>query len=168
MATITQKGNPIHSVADLPKVGQKAPAFLLTRASLEDVRLSDFSGKKKVLNIVPSLDTGVCAASAKRFEKEAASLPDTVILTISRDLPFAQRRFCAAENIEKVVTLSALRTLDFGQAYGVTLLDGSMAGLFARSVVVLDASDTVVYTEQVPEITQEPNYAAALDALKKI
>lgn len=167
MATITFKGSPVETAGNLPKVGQKAPEFSLTRASLEEARLADFAGKKKILNIVPSLDTGVCAASARRFESEAAALGDTVILTISRDLPFAQKRFCSAENIGKVVTLSELRSRDFGQTYGVAMTTGPLAGLLSRAIVVLDAQDKVVYTEQVPEIAQEPNYDAALAALKK-
>jgi thiol peroxidase len=167
MATITFKGSPIHTAGELPKVGQKAPDFRLTNGSLQDVRLADFAGKKKVLNIVPSLDTGVCAASAKRFEREATALPDAVILTVSRDLPFAQKRFCSAEGIERVVALSELRDREFGAAYGVAMTDGPLAGLLSRAVVVLDGEDKVLHAEQVPEIAQEPDYAAALEALKR-
>jgi thiol peroxidase len=166
VAEVTLNGTKIKTVGALPKVGQKAPDFVLTRGDLKDVSLKDFTGKKKILNIVHSLDTGVCAASAKRFESEAAKIPATVILTISNDLPFAQSRFCQAEGIENVVTLSQLRDRRFGQDYGVEILDGALAGLTARSVVVLDANDTVLYTEQVAEVTHEPNYDAALKAVR--
>jgi thioredoxin-dependent peroxiredoxin len=166
MATVTLKGHPIHTSGELPQKGQKAPDFMLTRGDLADVSLKEFAGKRKVLNIVPSLDTGVCAASARRFNQEAAKLNNVVILSISADLPFAQKRFCAAEGINEVVPLSELRSRDFGQAYGVRIQDGPMAGLLSRAVVVLDENDTVLYTEQVPEITQEPNYEGALAALK--
>ncbi len=128
--------------------------------------MGKFAGKVKILNIVPSLDTGVCAASARAFNKAAASLGNVAILTISRDLPFAQKRFCEAEGIDKVITLSELRDREFGKAYGAEMVSGPLAGLLSRAVVVLDAFDKVVYTEQVPEIAQEPNYQAALDAAK--
>lgn len=167
MATITLKGNPIHTVGELPAVGSKAPDFRLTKADLSDVGLKDYAGKVKILNIVPSLDTGTCAASARAFEIKAGTVPGAVVLTVSRDLPFAQARFCKAEGIEHVVTLSVLRDLSFGKDWGVAILDGPMAGLLSRAVVVLDAADRVVYTQQVPEIAQEPDYAAALAAAKK-
>ncbi len=167
MATITLKGNPIHTSGELPAVGSKAPEFRLTRSDLSDASLADFAGFKKILNIVPSLDTGVCAASARRFNQEAAAVDGVRILTISRDLPFAQARFCAAEGIENVVMLSELRDLSFGDSYGVRIVDGPLAGLLSRAVVVLDAQDRVTYVEQIPEIAQEPDYAKALDALKK-
>jgi len=167
MATITLKGNPIHTSGELPAVGSKAPEFRLTRSDLSDASLADFAGFKKILNIVPSLDTGVCAASARRFNQEAAAVDGVRILTISRDLPFAQARFCAAEGIENVVMLSELRDLSFGGSYGVRIVDGPLAGLLSRAVVVLDAQDRVTYVEQIPEIAQEPDYAKALDALKK-
>lgn len=166
MATITLRGNPIHTSGSLPEKGQKAPNFTLTRADLKDVSLADFAGKRKIVNIVPSLDTGVCAASARRFNQEASALGNAVVLTVSRDLPFAMKRFCEAEGIKDVVPLSELRSLAFGNDWGVAITDGPMAGLLSRAVVVLDADDRVVYTEQVPEITQEPNYAAALAAAK--
>jgi thioredoxin-dependent peroxiredoxin len=166
MATITLKGNTIHTSGELPQKGQKAPDFALTRGDLGDVSLKDFAGKRKILNIVPSLDTGVCAASARRFNQEAAKLSNVVILSISNDLPFAQKRFCAAEGINEVVPLSELRSRSFGEAYGARIIDGPMAGLLSRAVVVLDENDTVIYTEQVPEIAQEPNYEQALAALK--
>jgi thiol peroxidase len=166
MATITLKGNTIHTSGELPQKGQKGPDFALTRGDLGDVSLKDFAGKRKILNIVPSLDTGVCAASARRFNQEAAKLSNVVILSISNDLPFAQKRFCAAEGINEVVPLSELRSRSFGEAYGARIIDGPMAGLLSRAVVVLDENDTVIYTEQVPEIAQEPNYDKALAALK--
>ncbi len=167
MAKITLKGNPISTIGYLPALGAKAPDFKLTKGDLSDASLSDFSGKVKILNIVPSLDTGVCAASARAFNKAADQLGGAVILTISRDLPFAQKRFCEAEGIEAVVPLSELRNRDFGKAYGVEIVDGPMAGLLSRAVVVLDAENKVVYTQQVPEIAQEPDYRGALDAARK-
>ncbi|MGC8762137.1 MAG: thiol peroxidase [Acidobacteriota bacterium] len=166
MATITLKGHPIHTSGELPPVGSLAPGFLLTRGDLTDATLADFAGKRKLLNIVPSLDTGVCAASARRFNQEAAAVPNAAVLTISRDLPFAQSRFCAAEGIENVVMLSEMRDLSFGEAYGVRIVDGPLRGLLARAVVVLGEDDRVLYTEQVPEIAQEPDYARALAALR--
>lgn len=167
MATITFKGNPIQTIGSLPERGSVAPDFRLTRSDLADVSLSDFAGKVKILNIVPSLDTGVCAASARAFNKAAASLGNVVILTISRDLPFAQKRFCEAEGIDKVITLSELRDREFGKAYGVEMTTGPLSGLLSRAVVVLDRNDRVVYTEQVPEIAQEPAYDKALEAAGK-
>jgi thiol peroxidase len=166
MATITLRGNTIHTSGELPKTGEKAPDFRLTRSDLGDVSLKDFAGKRKILNIVPSLDTGVCAASARRFNQEAAKLQNVVILSISNDLPFAQARFCAAEGIKEVVSLSELRSREFGDAYGVRISDGPMAGLLSRAVVVLDENDKVLYTEQVPEIAQEPDYDKVLSALQ--
>lgn len=166
MATIKLGGNPIHTVGELPKKGDKAPDFKLTRTDLKDVSLEDYAGKKKILNILPSLDTGVCAASTRRFNVEAAKLGNTVILTISNDLPFAQKRFCEAEGIKEVVALSELRSRDFGEAYGVRIADGPMAGLMSRAVLVLDENNVVVHAEQVPEIAQEPDYASALAAAR--
>jgi thiol peroxidase len=166
MADIKLGGSPIHTVGELPKKGDKAPDFKLTRGDLKDVSLADYAGKKKILNIVPSLDTGVCAASARRFNEEASKLGNTVILTISNDLPFAQKRFCEGEGIREVVPLSELRSRDFGEAYGVRIVDGPMAGLMSRAVLVLDEHDVVVHAEQVPEIAQEPDYAAALAAAR--
>jgi thiol peroxidase len=166
MAEITLEGKKIHTSGKLPKIGKKAPDFLLVKGDLSDVTLKDFSGKKKILNIVPSLDTGVCAASAKRFNELAKELKDTVILTISNDLPFAQERFCGAEGIDNVVTLSQLRNRSFGKKYGIEIVDGPLAGLLGRAIVVLDQQDTVIYTELVGEITQEPNYEAAANVVK--
>lgn len=165
MATITLKGNEIQTIGDLPAVGSKAPGFSVTGGDLHDVALSSFAGKRKVLNIVPSLDTGVCAAQARAFNQRAAGLANTVVLLVSADLPFAQGRFCAAEGIENVTTLSMMRSKNFGKDYGVLITDGPLAGLNARAVVVLDENDTVLYTELVPEIGQEPDYDAAIAAL---
>lgn len=166
MAKITLKGNPINTIGTLPAVGAKAPDFKLTKTDLSDVSLKDFAGKKVVLNIFPSIDTGVCATSVRTFNKDAGSAPNTVVVGVSRDLPFALKRFCGAEGINNVVTTSSLRDESFGKAYGVTIADGPMAGLMSRAIVVIDEKGTVVYTEQVPEIAQEPNYAKALAAVK--
>jgi thiol peroxidase len=166
MADIKFKGNPIHSVGTLPALGSKAPDFKLTKTDLSDVSLKDFAGKKVILNIFPSIDTGVCATSVRKFNTEAAGLPNTVVVGVSKDLPFAHKRFCGAENITGVVTTSDLREGSFGKAYGVTMTDGPLAGLFSRSIVVLDEQGSVKYVEQVPEITQEPDYAKALAAVK--
>jgi len=168
MATITLKGSPVQTIGSLPAKGTKAPDFKRTGGDLGDVSLDNYARKVKILNIVPSLHTGGCAASARAFNKAAAALGDVVILTISRDLPFAQKRFCEAEGIDKVVTLSELRNREFGKAYGVEMISGALAGLLSRSVVVLDRDNKVVYTEQVPEIAQEPNYSASLEAAKKL
>ena len=167
MAVITFKGNKVNTSGNLPAVGAKAPDFRLTTGSLGEVSLADYAGKVKIVNIVPSLDTGVCAASASAFNKAADSLGGAVVLTVSRDLPFAQKRFCEAEGIKAVVTLSELRDPNFGKAWGAEMTDGPLAGLLSRAVVVLDKSDKVIYVEQVPEIAQEPNYEAALAAAKK-
>jgi thiol peroxidase len=166
MAKITFKGNPINTVGTLPAVGSKAPDFKLTKTDLADVSLKDFAGKKVILNIFPSIDTGVCATSVRKFNQEAAALPNTVVVGVSKDLPFAHKRFCGAEGINAVVTTSDLREGTFGKSYGVTMTEGPLAGLLSRSVVVLDEKGTVKYTEQVPEITQEPDYAKALAAVK--
>lgn len=166
MAEVLLKGQTIRTSGKLPKVGSRAPDFRLTRGDLSDVSLKDFAGKKKILNIVHSLDTGTCAASAKKFEAEAAALKDTVVLTISNDLPFAQARFCQSEGISNVITLSQMRDRKFGRDYGVEVLTGPIAGLLVRSVVVLDEKDRVLYTEQVAEVSGEPNYGAALAAVR--
>ena len=165
MATITLEGNEIHTVGELPSVGSDAPAFSLTNAELGSASLADYSGKKVVLNIFPSIDTGVCAESTRRFNAAASSLDNTVVLCISADLPFALSRFCGAENLNNVVTLSTFRNPEFGEAYGVRISDGALAGLMSRAVVIVDESGKVVYTEQVPEIVQEPDYDAALTRL---
>ena len=166
MARITLKGNPINTSGNLPSVGSKAPDFKLTKGDLSDTTLKDYAGKKVILNIFPSIDTGVCAASTRKFNAEAAKLNNAVVLCVSADLPFALNRFCGAEGIKNVVTASDLRNKNFGEAWGVRITDGPLAGLLARSVVVLDEKGTVKYTEQVPEIAQEPNYDAALKALQ--
>lgn len=166
MATTKHNGNPIHTNGDLPKVGSKAPDFKLVTAELKDVSLADFKGKKKILNIVPSLDTGICAKSAKTFDAQVSKLTNTVVLTVSADLPFAQSRFCAAENTKNVKMLSMMRDRHFAKDYGVLIEDGVLAGICARSIVVLDENDKVLYTELVPEIAQEPNYDKALAAVK--
>ncbi|MFO8065605.1 MAG: thiol peroxidase [Spirochaetota bacterium] len=168
MAEITFKGSPVHTTGELPEEGTKAPDFTLTQADLSDVGLSDFVGRTKILNIVPSLDTRVCATSAKRFNEEVKKLDNTVVLTVSADLPFAQKRFCEAENIDSVVTLSQLRNREFGRRYGIEQADGPLAGLLGRAVVVVDSEDTVRYTELVPEIAQEPDYDAVLAAVKNL
>lgn len=165
MAQITFKGNPIHTCGTLPPVGSKAPDFCLTGTDLADLSLQHFAGQRMVLNIFPSIDTAVCATSVRRFNAEAARLDNTAILCISLDLPFAHKRFCGAEGLTAVHSVSEMRTRAFGEDYGVRMTDGPLAGLLARAIVVLDSQGTVVYTEQVPEIVEEPNYADALAAL---
>lgn len=165
MAKITLHNNPIHTNGELPKVGSQAPDFKLTTKDLKDVSLADYKGKKKLLNIVPSLDTPVCAMSTKKFNEHAKQHADTVILIVSADLPFAQGRFCGNEHLDNVVPLSLVRDKKFAQDYGVLIQDGPLAGVTARAVAVLDANDKVVYTELVPEIGNEPDYEKALKAL---
>ncbi len=165
MAQITLKGNPVHTSGELPAIGAPAPDFRLTGTQLADVGLAAFAGQKLVLNIFPSLDTATCAASVRRFNAAVSGRGDAKVLCISRDLPFAHKRFCVAEGLDNVVSLSELRDLDFGQRYGVRILDGGLAGLLARAVVVVDASGKVVHTQLVPEIADEPDYAAAIAAL---
>jgi thiol peroxidase len=165
MARITLKGSPINTCGTLPAKGTNAPDFTLTGSDLAEVSLNSFAGKKIVLNIFPSLDTSVCAAAVRRFNSEAGKLPNTVVLGISADLPYASLRFCSAEGLNNVVTLSTFRHPEFGDAYGVRIVDSKMAGLMSRAIVVIDEKGSVVYTEQVPEIAQEPDYAAALNAL---
>jgi thiol peroxidase len=166
MATVTLKGNPIEVAGTFPKLGQSAPAFKLTGKDLKDVTLADFKGKRKVLNIVPSLDTAVCATSTRKFNERAGSLQNTVVLVISADLPFASARFCTAEGLNNVTALSTFRGRDFLKAYGVEITSGPLVGVTARAVLVLDESDHVLHGELVPEIAQEPNYEAALAALE--
>jgi thiol peroxidase len=165
MAQITLKGNPIHTSGNLPAVGQPAPDFKLVANDLNDLTLADFPGKKKLLSIVPSLDTSVCALSTRTFNDHAKTHPDTVILIISADLPFAQKRFCGNEGLNNVATLSMMRSRKFAKDYGVLLEDGPLAGLTARAVLVLDEHNIVRHAELVPEIAQEPDYQAALAAL---
>lgn len=165
MAQITLQGNIINTIGNLPKVGSKAPAFTLVKNDLSIGSLSDYLGKKVVLNIFPSLDTGTCAASVRRFNQEASNLENTVVLCISKDLPFAQARFCGSEGLEDVINFSDFRTGEFGKAYGVEIIDGPLAGLESRAVVVVDKDGKIIYTEQVPEIVDEPDYDKAMAAL---
>ena len=165
MATVTLKGNPITTIGSLPAVGAKAPDFSLVKADLANVTLKDFAGSKLVLNIFPSVDTPTCATSVRKFNAEAAKLSGVTVLCVSRDLPFAHKRFCGAEGLDKVHGVSDFRDANFGKAYGVSITSGPIQGLFSRAVVVIDASGKVVYTEQVPEIANEPDYAKALKAL---
>lgn len=164
MADIKFKDTPVHSVGELPQVGGAAPTFELVGADLSPVTLADFAGSKLVLNIFPSVDTGICAMSVRKFNEAAASLEGTTVLCVSKDLPFAQARFCGAEGIENVKVASAFRS-SFGEDYGVEFVDGPLAGLLSRAVVVIDADGKVVYTQQVAETTTEPDYDAALAAL---
>ncbi len=166
MATVTLKGNVLNTAGELPAVGTAAPTFALTGADLSEATLATYPGQRLVLNIFPSVDTGVCAASVRAFNAKASGLANTTVLCISADLPFAAGRFCAAEGLDKVVTLSTFRSPEFGQAYGLTLVDGPLKGLLARAVVVVDETGKVIYTQLVPEIVEEPNYEAALAALK--
>lgn len=166
MAEITLKGRPIHTKGDLPALNIKAPNFNLMDKDLNDRSLHEFSGKRKLLATVPSLDTGVCNLMTKHFNEFGKKHHDFVILTVSADLPFAQKRFCEAEGVHNVITLSMMRDKDFGKSYGVLIIDGPLKGVLARSVLVLDEKDHVLYTELVPEITQEPNYHKALEILQ--
>ena len=165
MAQVTLKGNPINTNGNLPSVGSQAPDFSLVDNDLARITLAELKGKKKLLNIVPSLDTPVCATSTKKFNDTAAARSDVAVLTISADLPFAQKRFCEAENTDKVKTLSMMGDRNFAESYGMLITDGPLAGVSGRAVVVLDESDKVTYTELVPEITQEPDYDKAIAAL---
>jgi thiol peroxidase len=165
MAQITLRGNPIHTAGDLPRVGSQAPAFSLTRTDLSAATQADFKGQRLVLNIFPSIDTPTCATSVRKFNAQASQMPNTVVLCVSADLPFAAGRFCSTEGLDKVVPASTFRSPEFGPAYGVTITDGPLRGLLARSVVVLDEGGKVLHTELVGEIAQEPNYEAALKVL---
>ncbi len=165
MASITLGGNPIHTSGELPKIGTKLADFKLVKNDLSIATLSDFSGKKLVLNIFPSIDTGTCATSVRKFNESATQLETTLVLCISRDLPFAQKRFCGAEGIENVVNLSDFQDGSFGKTNGLEIVDGKLAGLNSRVIIVVDENGTIVYTEQVPEIANEPNYEAALAVL---
>ncbi len=162
MATITQRGNPVQTSGELPSVGARAPDFKLTKTDLTDVSMADFAGKRLILNIFPSIDTGVCAASVRRFNQEAGEQADTIVLCVSRDLPFALARFCGAEGLKNVIPLSSLRDASFGDDFGLEIRDGKMAGLLARAVVIVGADGNVAYTQLVAEITTEPDYDAAL------
>lgn len=165
MTTVSLKGNPVNTIGELPAIGTVAPDFSLVNGQLADVGLDEFGARRKVLNIVPSLDTAVCAASARYFNEAASSVDNTSVLVVSADLPFAQSRFCSTEGLDNVVPLSMMRSRNFAKDYGVLMTDGPLAGITARAVVVLDENDQVVYTELVPEIADEPNYDAALAAL---
>lgn len=168
MAQITLKGNPIQTVGELPASHTKAADFKLTGSDLADVSLANYKNKNIVLNIFPSVDTPTCAASVRRFNEEASKLADTVVLSVSADLPFAHKRFCEVEGLKNVIPLSVFRAPDFGSKYGVTIKTGPLAGLLSRAIVVINKDGNVVYTEQVPEIGQEPNYQAALQALSRL
>lgn len=165
MASITLGGNPINTNGELPKTGSKAPEFKLSKTDLSTVNLSDFAGIKLVLNIFPSVDTGTCAKSVRTFNESASKLINTKVLCISRDLPFAQARFCGAEGLENVISLSDFNDGSFGKNYGLEIVDSVFAGLHSRVVIVIDENGTIKYTEQVPEIANEPNYDAALASL---
>jgi thiol peroxidase len=166
MATITLKGNPISTSGNLPEVGSKAPDFKLVGADLQDVSLGNFKGKKKILNIVPSLDTSVCATSARKFNERAKEIPNCAVIIVSADLPFASERFRSNEGLAEIVTLSMMRSREFARDYGVLITSGPLAGICARAVVVLDKDDRVVHTELVSEIAREPNYEKVLAAVK--
>lgn len=166
MAKLKLQGNPINTSGALPRLGCKAKDFVLTDNKLQDVSLADFAGKKILLNIYPSIDTGVCAMSVRKFNADAAKMKNTVVLGVSRDLPFALGRFCGAEGIDKVYTLSELRNRDFGKDYGLEIIDGPMAGLLARAVIIINEDGKIIYRELVDDIVHEPDYKAALKALK--
>lgn len=166
MANITLHGTPVKTVGELPKQGSAAKDFNLVQSDLSDIKLSDFKGKNVVLNIFPSLDTSTCASSVRKFNKEASSLENTVVICISADLPFAAGRFCTIEGLNDVYTASVFRDKNFGEDYGVQFIDGPLAGLLSRAVVVVDTEGKVSYTQQVPEIVDEPDYSAALSVLK--
>ena len=165
MASITLGGNPIHTSGELPKIGTKLADFKLVKNDLSIATLTDFAGKKLVLNIFPSIDTGTCATSVRKFNERAAQLENTSVLCISRDLPFAQKRFCGAEGIENVINLSDFQEGSFGKTNGLEIIDGPLAGLNSRAIIVVDENGTIIHTEQVPEIASEPNYEAALAVL---
>lgn len=165
MAEITLKGNPIHTSGNLPEVGSQAPDFSLTKTDLSDVSLSDLKGKRIILNVFPSIDTPTCATSVRTFNEEASRLENTEILCVSLDLPFAHARFCGAEGLERVSSVSELHNRNFGDDYGLRITDGPLATLLSRAVIVLDENGKVLYTEQVPEIGQEPDYQSAIAAL---
>ena len=165
MASITLGENPIHTNGELPAVGSKATDFNMVKTDLGTATLADFAGSKVVLNIFPSIDTGTCAASVRKFNEKASALANTKVLCISRDLPFAQKRFCGAEGLENVINLSDFKEGSFGKNYGLEITDGPLAGLHSRVVIVLDENGTILHTEQVKEIADEPNYEAALAVL---
>ena len=165
MAQVTLKGNPIHTIGELPEIGEQAPDFILTKTDMSDISLKDFAGKKIVLNIFPSIDTPVCAMSVRKFNSEINKFGNAVAICASLDLPFAHQRFCGTEGLENVISVSELRNRDFGDRYGMRITDGPLKGLLARAVVVVDENGKVIYTQLVPEIAQEPDYEPALAAL---
>lgn len=165
MAKITLKSKPINTIGNLPETGSQAPDFKLTKTDLSDISIKDHSGKRIILNIFPSLDTEVCANSVRHFNVAAEKLNNTVVLCVSRDLPFAHKRFCTTEGLENVISASEMRDTRFGEDYGVRIINGPLAGLFARAIVIIDETGKIIYTEQVPEITQEPDYKTALNTL---
>lgn len=166
MTTITLQGNPIHTQGELPKLGNPAPNFTLTKTDLSEISLNDLAGQTIILNIFPSLDTPTCATSVRKFNEYAAKLNNVAILCVSVDLPFAQSRFCGAEGLDKVIPVSAFRHPEFADNYGVAITDSKLAGLFSRAIVIIDAQGKVIYTQQVPELSAEPDYDAALQSLK--
>lgn len=165
MARITLGGNPVETAGEIPQRGDIAPEFKLSNTKLEDRHLSDYEGKKVILNIFPSIDTNVCATSVRKFNEKASQVNNTVVLNISKDLPFAHKRFCAAEGLENVETLSEFKDQNFSREYHVAMLDGAMAGLMSRCVIAIDENGSVLHAEQVPEIGQEPDYESALKAI---
>jgi len=165
MAEVALGESKVHTSGELPAVGTQAPDFLLTKTDLSDMSLKDLQGKRVVLNVFPSIDTGVCATSVRRFNEEASHLENTEVVCVSRDLPFAHSRFCGAEGLERVVSVSELRNQDFGNNYGLRFVEGALTGLLSRSVIVLDENGKVIYTEQVPDTSQEPDYQSAIKAL---
>lgn len=166
METTAFKGTPVHTCGHLPHTGSQAPRFTLTRGDLTELRSEELKGRRIVLNIFPSLDTAVCATSVRKFNQLAASLDNTTVVAVSKDLPFAQSRFCTTEGIENLIAASAFRSPEFAREYGIKMVDGPLAGLLARAVVIIDETGRIVYTELVPEITREPDYEAAIKALK--
>ena len=166
METIYFKGEPVHTYGMIPAVGTKAPCFNLVSKDLKEIRCTDYEGKRVVLNVFPSLDTPVCAASVRRFNQEAAALDNTAVINVSMDLPFAMSRFCVTEGIENVEAASAFRSPMFGQQYGLQMVDGPLAGLLARAVIVLDENHNVIFSDLVEEITHEPDYEGAISLLK--
>ncbi len=168
MKTIQLKGKPVHTYGRFPQPGETAPMFTLTRTDLSELFSHELQGRRLVLNIFPSLDTDVCATSVRKFNELAASLDNTTVVSISKDLPFAQARFCVTEGIENLIVASAFRSPEFAKEYGVEMVDGPLAGLLARAVVIIDERGKVIYSELVPEISQEPDYQAAIEALKSV
>lgn len=162
MATITLEGNPIHTAGELPAKGKQAPDFCLTNKDMGDTRLADFAGKKIIMNVFVSIDTGICADSTRRFNEEVSKMDNTVALCISADLPFALARYCGAEGLDNVITLSAFRSPEFGKSYGLGITDGPIRGLMSRAIIIIDESGKVIYTQQVPEIAQDPDFEDAL------